>query len=224
MNTRGSRAARSAYVLISVLLWIIVAIGIVRFAEKVIGFTQGGYRLSLPLIMDGVDVELPRGFAVAGGPPIRAVIEDPSLAPLVLATVPPALWWAGAVAILWLLRRLARSAREGDPFRVSNVGRLRKLGLLFLLGYPLATITDGFLTDWFFSAGVWPESRPFPPIVIEFQVLSGTALLAGVSLLVPAEVFAQACGYGRTSMPSFDAVAICVRFAPLSDPHIRRCT
>lgn len=118
------------------------------------------------------------------------MIEEPSPAQLVLATVGPALWWAGAVAILWLLRGLARSARKGDPFRALNVRRLRRLGFLFLLGYPLATIIEGFLTDWFIST-TWTEGRPFPPILIEFQVLSGTALLAGVGLLVLAGVFAH---------------------------------
>ena len=112
-------------------------------------------------------------------------------AQLVTATVGPAVWWAGVVAILWLLRGLARSAREGDPFHVSNVRRLRQLGFLFLVGYPLATIIDGFLTNWVFSSSVWPEGRPFPEIVIEFQVLSATALLAGVGLLVLGGVFAH---------------------------------
>lgn len=191
MNTEGSRAARNAYVLINVLLWITVAIGIGRLAHRVIGFAQGGYRLSFPAVMDGVDIELPLGFEVAGGTPIKAIIEDPSFAQLAWVTAQPALWWAGAVAMLWLLRRLARSVREGDPFSASNIGPLRKLALLFLLGYPLATIIDGLLTNWFFSGGVWPEGHNFPSIFIEFQLLSATALLAGVSLLVLAEVFAH---------------------------------
>jgi len=136
------------------------------------------------------DIQLPSGFEVAGVVPLRAVIEDPSPAQLVLATGTPAVWWAGAVAILWLLQRLAQSVRKGDPFSASNVRRLRQLGFLFLVGYPLATIIDGFLTDWFISTA-FTEGRPFPPILIEFQVLSATALLAGVGLLVLAGVFAH---------------------------------
>jgi hypothetical protein len=186
-----SRTTRNAYVLISALLWITVAIGVFQAGQRAIGAAQGGYRLSVPASAVEPDIELPSGFEVAGAVPLRAVIVDPSPAQLLLATGPPALWWAGAVAILWLLQKLARSVRKGDPFRASNVHRLRQLGFLFLVGYPLATIIDGFLTNLFFSSPVWPAGRPFPSLVIEFQVLSGTALLAGVGLLVLAGVFSH---------------------------------
>lgn len=185
-----SRTARNAYVLVSALLWITVASGIFQAGQRVIGAAQGGYRLSVPMSTNEPDIQLPSGFEVAGVVPLRAVIEDPSPAQLVLATGTPAVWWAGAVAILWLLQRLAQSVRKGDPFSASNVRRLRQLGFLFLVGYPLATIIDGFLTDWFISTA-FTEGRPFPPILIEFQVLSATALLAGVGLLVLAGVFAH---------------------------------
>ena len=185
-----SRTARNAYVLVSALSWITVASGIFQAGQRVIGAAQGGYRLSVPMSTNEPDIQLPSGFEVAGVVPLRAVIEDPSPAQLVLATGTPAVWWAGAVAILWLLQRLAQSVRKGDPFSASNVRRLRQLGFLFLVGYPLATIIDGFLTDWFISTA-FTEGRPFPPILIEFQVLSATALLAGVGLLVLAGVFAH---------------------------------
>ena len=186
-----SRTARNAYVLVSALLWITVASGIFQAGQRVIGVVQGGYRLSVPVSGVETDIELPSGFEVAGAVPLRAVIEDPSPAQLVLATGPQVFWWAGVVAILWLLQRLAHSVRKGDPFHASNVRRLRQLGILFLVGYPLATIIDGFLMNWFFSSPVWPEGRPFPAIIIEFHVLSATALLAGLGLLVLAGVFAH---------------------------------
>jgi hypothetical protein len=186
-----ARTARNAYVLISALLWITVASGIFHAGERVIGAAQGGYRLSVPVSAVESDIELPAGFEVAGPVPLQAVIEDPSLAQLALASGPQLLWWAGVVAILRLLQRLGQSVRKGDPFHASNIRRLRQLGILFLVGYPLATMIDGFLINWFFSSPVWPEGRPFPAIIIEFQVLSATALLAGVGLLVLAGVFAH---------------------------------
>jgi Protein of unknown function (DUF2975) len=103
---------------------------------------------------------------------------------------------------LWLLRGVARSAAAGDPFRTSNVTRLRWLGALFLLGFPLATIVEGSFTDWFFSTGVW-AGGPLPPggIASGFPVVSGPAIMAAVCLFALAEVFA----YGARLREDVDA-------------------
>jgi hypothetical protein len=187
----ASRKTRSMSLLITGLLLVVGATGIVNAVERIVGGARGEYRLSFPTSGFVSVKELAPGFEVAGATPILAIVDDPSFSQLLLASLPPALWWAGVVAILWLLRGLAVSVRDGDPFRTSNIRRLRGLGFLFLLGYPLATVIDGFMTNLFFSTPIWEEGRPFPAIIIEFQVFSATALLAGVGLLVLAEVFAH---------------------------------
>lgn len=64
-----SRTARNAYVLISALLCITVAMGIFQAGQRVIGAAQGGYRLSVPMTTNEPDIELPSGFEVAGAVP-----------------------------------------------------------------------------------------------------------------------------------------------------------
>jgi hypothetical protein len=133
---------------------------------------------------------------------VNVDVRHPSLSQRVIATVPPLVWWTLALAVLWLLRKVARSAARGDPFQGANVTRLRWLGVIFLLGFPLATIVEGYFTDWFFSAGVWTGgSLPPGGIAIGFPVVNGPAILAAVSLFALAEVFA----YGARLREDVDA-------------------
>ncbi len=53
--------------------------------------------------------------------------------------VGPFVLLAGA---LWLLRGLARSVREGDPFGPANVQRLRALGFLLVAGAPVVELVS----------------------------------------------------------------------------------
>ena len=80
----------------------------------------------------------------------------------VIAAVPVLVWWALVAVVLWLLRRVVRTAAKGDPFQRSNVTTLRWLGAIFLLGFPLATFVERLFAEWFFSAGVW-TGGPLPP-------------------------------------------------------------
>jgi hypothetical protein len=94
--------------------------------------------------------------------------------------VPGALLIAG----LWFLRNILRSVREGDPFNAANVRRLRIIGLLFLVGGPLAEIaTSAFEQALASSAGVhgFGMGISFP----------GPGPIAGLFVFVLAEVFAH---------------------------------
>jgi hypothetical protein len=202
MDPTPSRAARTAYLVLTVILWIAVLAGLVLVAHRLFGLLQDSNTLSVPASAAVNDVRLPETFEIAGPLPVTVDVADPSVMQRVIATVPVLVWWALAVAVLWLLRGVARSAARGDPFRTSNVIRLRWLGALFLLGFPLATIVEGYFTDWFFSAGVW-TGGPLPPggIAIGFPVVNGPAILAAVSLFALAEVFA----YGARLREDVDA-------------------
>lgn len=48
---------------------------------------------------------------------------------------------------LWLLRSVAHSTLDGDPFTGDNVRRLRLLGFLLLFGVPLAGIVSQLFED-----------------------------------------------------------------------------
>jgi DUF2975 family protein len=203
MDRMPTRAARTAYLVLTVILWITVVAGLILVAHRLFGLLQDSTTLSLPASVSVADVRLPGSFEIAGPLPVTVDLADPSLLQRVIATVPVFVWWTLALAVLWLLRKVARSAAERDPFRASNVTGLRWLGALFLVGFPLATIVDGYFRDLLFSADVW-TGGPLPPGGIEtgFQVVvSAPAIMAAVCLFALAEVFA----YGARLREDVDA-------------------
>jgi hypothetical protein len=203
MNPMPSRAARTAHLVLTVIFWITVVVGLVLVAHRLFGLLQDSGTLTLPASVSVEDVQLPETFEIAGPLPVNVDVVDPSLTQRVIATVPIAVWWALALVVLWLLRKVARSAARGDPFRASNVTRLRWLGALFLLGFPAATTIAGYFTDLLFSADVW-TGGPLPAGGIEtgFQVaVSAPAIMAAVCLFALAEVFA----YGARLREDVDA-------------------
>ena len=203
MDPMPSRAARTAYLVLTVIFWITVVIGLILVAHRLFGLLQDSGTLTLPASVSVNDVPLPEGFEIAGPLPVNVDLADPSLSQRVIATVPVFVWWALALVGLWLLRKVARSAATGDPFQAANVTRLRWLGALFLLGFPIATIVDGYFRDLLFSADVW-TGGPLPPGGIEtgFQVVvSAPAIMAAVCLFALASVFA----YGARLREDVDA-------------------
>ena len=203
MDPMPSRAARTASLMLTVLLWITVVAGLILVAHRFFGLLQDSQTLTVPASAAVEEVQLPEAFEIAGSLPVNVDIVEPSLTQRVIATVPIFVWWALALVVLWLLRRVARSAAKRDPFQASNVARLRWLGALFLLGFPLATILDGYFRDLLFSADVW-TGGPLPPggMATGFQlVVSVPAIMAAVCLFALAEVFA----YGARLREDVDA-------------------
>ena len=197
MEPMPSRAARTAYVVLTVLFWITIVAGVVLVAHRLFGLLQDSQTLSVPASANVEDARLPEAYEIAGPLPVTVDVDDPTLGQRVVATVPTLVWWTLAVVVLWLLRKIARSAAEGDPFRASNATRLRWLGALFLVGFPLATIVEGFFTNWFFAGIHLPPGG----ITIAFPVVSGPAIMAAVCLFALAEVFA----YGARLREDVDA-------------------
>lgn len=203
MDPMPSRAARTAYLVITILFWITVVVGALLVATRLFGLFQDSAVMTVPASASIEDVPLPEGFEIAGPLPVNADLPDPSTLQRAIAAVPIVAWWAFALGVLWLVRGVARSASKGDPFQASNVGRLRWLGLLFLVGYPLATIVAGYFSGLLFSADVW-TGGPLPAGGIETSfpvVVSAPAILAAVCLFALAQVFA----YGARLREDVDA-------------------
>jgi len=203
MDPMPSRAARTAYLVLTVIFWITVVAGLVLVAHRLVGFGQDSGTLTLPASVSVNDVRLPETFEIAGPLPVNVDLADPSLSQRVIATVPVFVWWALALVVLWLVRKVARSAAQGDPFKASNVTRLRWLGALFLLGFPFATMIAGYFGDLLFSPDVW-TGGPLPPGGIDTGsqvVVSAPAIMAAVCLFALAEVFA----YGARLREDVDA-------------------
>jgi Protein of unknown function (DUF2975) len=198
-----SRAARTAYLVLTVIFWTTVVVGLILVAHRLFGLLQDSGTLTLPANVSVNDVSLPEAFEIAGPLPVNVDLADPSLTQRVIATVPIFAWWTLALVGLWLLRKVARSAAKGDPFQKSNVGRLRWLGALFLLGFPLATMIAGYFSDLLFSPDIW-TGGPLPPGGIDTGsqvVVSAPAIMAAVCLFALAEVF----GYGARLREDVDA-------------------
>ena len=87
----------------------------------------------------------------------------------------------------WQLRELARSIRDRDAFVGANVRRLRVLGAVVLLGYPLFQSVTSVLNEWILSV-----SGPLGTGVrVPLEPFSFPAIFGGLCLLVLAEVFAH---------------------------------
>lgn len=199
-----SRAARTAYLVLTVVFWLALIIGVILVSHRLFGLLQDAGTMTIPASFY-VDVPLPpetfeEGHAASVS--VSVDVHDPSLTQRVIAAVPVFVWWTLVAVILWLLRGVARTAAKGEPFRPSNVIRLRWLGAIFLLGFPLAMFVERSFTEWFFSAGVW-TGGPLPPggIATKAPLMSGPAILAAVCLFALAEVFA----YGARLREDVDA-------------------
>jgi hypothetical protein len=131
---------------------------------------------------------LPPGFDLVEHVPIQVTLRQPTLAQLLLSVAVGLLPLLLVAAVLWLLRGLARSVRHGDPFCAANVRRLRRLGLLFLLGYPAMVIVTRLLQDWLVTT---LPVLPLGGIGTTLDVISPIALLAGLVMFLLAEVFAH---------------------------------
>ena len=111
------------------------------------------------------------------------------LSPTQIAVYHGAIALAGLVLLfgLWQLRELVRSVREDDPFSTDNVRRLRIVGSLLLLAYPVFQYVSGALHEWILTTG-GPSALD---ATVDVDPFSLGAVFGGLSLLVLAEVFAH---------------------------------
>lgn len=89
-----------------------------------------------------------------------------------------------AIGILWLLQGILYSVRDGDPFTQVNVRRLRLIGLVLLIGVPVAELARSAFEQALVSSVKAPGSG------LSFS-LPGDAILAGLGVFVLAQVFAH---------------------------------
>ena len=204
MDPRPSRAARTASLVLSVLLWLAVLVGVLDVAHRLTGFGQESSVLTLNVAVTVEDMRLGEEL-VGAHVPVSADIGDPTLNERLLATAPALASWALVIVVLWLVRAVARSAARGAPFERANVTRLRWLGALFLLGFPIVTILQGVFTEWLFREGVYSLMAPEPvrlgEVYVTYPWVSPSAIMAACGFFVLAEVFA----YGARLREDVDA-------------------
>lgn len=185
----GFRSARSAWLVAIVVLGLVVLPAVVWLVLAGVRVATGELEVAMEsMISVEESVSLPAAWEVAGHLPVRVKIADPPLSQFLLVVGSHVADFGLVVTVLWLIQKIAGSIRQGDPFNPANVRRLRWVGTLLVIGYPLAVIIGGLFTNWFFSN---EHSPPLPPdsLVIGFPIISVGALLGGLCTLVLAEVF-----------------------------------
>src|SRR5205085_6714588 len=122
-----------------------------------------------------------------GWPAVHADVHDPTTGQMLLRSAQDVGSLVLAVAGAWLLRGFTQDVLAGDPFGARNVRRLRRLGLLLVVGAPVVALLDWTLRQALYND--LPLSR-LSGLGVKGFGLPGGALLAGLGAFVLAEVFA----------------------------------
>jgi len=193
-TAQPSGAVGAGYGIVTVLLVFTVAFAALAVASVIVGIARDGDSLlygdtiTFPLELSPDDIgPLPGGIHLTGWPGVAVEIHDPTTKQMLLRSAtdfgPLVLFIAG----LWLLRGFMRSVREGDPFGVDNVRRLRGLGFLLVVGAPLVELINYLIRQALFN-----EVPPFPSVDLGSAgyALPAGAMIGGLGAFILAEVFA----------------------------------
>jgi Protein of unknown function (DUF2975) len=189
VNPRSpTHLATAGYLVVTILLIGFLVAGVALAVTTVVGTARGDYSITLDRFVAPQDLaSLPADVHPAQDIPVTVTIHDASPTQMFLRlaiNLLPLLLVTGA---LWQLWGLLRSARQGDPFTMANVSRLRRFGWLLLLGWPLvayfALVLEELLAMTWSSPSDQTSNMFAPPI--------GGALIFGLAVLVLAEVFAN---------------------------------
>ena len=133
------------------LVWkLFVVFAVVYLAAVGYGIARGernavlGARLAVPARLSLVDVQEPPEVAVNEQPHVSVDVSDPTREQLLLWTAKTMSDGVLVAFVLWFLRGLTRSAKEGDPFAGENVRRLRGIGFALAFGAPIVAILDSW--------------------------------------------------------------------------------
>jgi hypothetical protein len=91
--------------------------------------------------LDGPD-RLPDGVGVEASAHVRALVEQPTATQSLLNAGTSLPTKCVVVAMLFLLLRIVRQARRGDPFTAGNVRLLRQLGVTVIAGGIVADVVE----------------------------------------------------------------------------------
>jgi hypothetical protein len=196
-----TRLATAGYLVVTALLVLFLAAGVVLTASAVVGAVRGGHTITVDRVVPEhltgafrcIQAVLPANVEPTNGYiPVTVTIHDARPAQLFLRLAIDLLPLLLILAALWQLWGLLRSARQGDPFTTANVRRLRKFGWLLLLGWPLVA----YLTTNLKAA--LADTVPDTVTAVTVKLTSGLlappiplALVFGLAVLVLAEVFAN---------------------------------
>ena len=108
-------------------------------------------------------------------------------------SLPGLLVWAAVLLLLW---RVIRAARQTGPFTVPVAVAMRRLGWLIIGGTAVAAAVQGFATDQLLNTMLTPQDHFGDVLTEPFRALLPVPVLAGATVLTFAASFASA-RYGR---------------------------
>lgn len=186
MSSQGpSRSTVFATNLVTLFLVLTAAFGLYMITNASIEAVRGGGEVATHQMLDldpGQIDPLPAEALITQSVPVTLRIMDASTEQVLYALGRDIVPWLLVVSVLWLLRRILVSVREGDPFTAANVRRLRHIGLLLLIGTPIAALTASAFEQALASS----VSTPGSGIAIG---VPGGGLIAGLGVFVLAQVF-----------------------------------
>jgi hypothetical protein len=185
MSHKPSRSSVFLTGLATLLLVVSAGFGLFILGGALFGFGEGGDDVGVHAVVP-VDrvADLPAGTISPDEIEIVVRIRDASVEQLRWFAVRDLPGGLVLIAILWLVRGLLKSVRDGDPFINANVNRLRALAAVVLVGIPLAE----FLKSVFAGELAATAGLIGPPTQLS---LPSYVLLGGLAILVLSEVFAE---------------------------------
>jgi hypothetical protein len=183
-----SKVSTIASGIVTVLLVLTAAFGLFLVVAACFGVTPGGHEVTLHQSF-GVDrlSSIPPDALASDKVDVTLRIRDASRRQALLAMgrdLGPGLL---VLAVLWFVRGVLRSVRDGDPFTAANVGRLRGIGFLLVIGVPVVALVSSEL------AATLSDTSPFHGSSGGLH-LTGNGLVAGLGIFLLAEVFARGVG------------------------------
>lgn len=187
-QTRSSNTARLAYGF--VMFSFVGAVTVLAFVAGVFAYRAASGHLHY-------DVEaaigashlgrLPRHVTAIGDLPVIFDARNIPAGLVVLTAVRFVLFALVGLVAVWMLRNLIKSARDGDPFVMENVRRLRVIGFVLVLYPPLSSMSHMILESMYITRTPgW--THLLEPRAFEVNVV---LVLASLSVLVLAQVFAR---------------------------------
>src|SRR4051794_3707995 len=143
-----SRAVNAGYTLLTIAFWFVAAFTAFEILSLLVGIARGGESLlwgNTLRVQSSVNPEslhVPPGVEFSGWPDVQLKVHDPTTKQMALRSlldIGPLLL---AVAVLALLRGIAGSVKDGDPFGAPNVTRLRRIGTLLVFGGLLVALLN----------------------------------------------------------------------------------
>lgn len=169
--------------LAAILGLVAVVTAVVEVVAPVVRWVGGD---ALP-VRAGATVEVPGlrlPLADDGAGSFEVLVPEPGGAWRLFDLVPGILLTAMVLLGCWLLLAVMRTVAAGDPFHPANVGRLRAVGMMLVLGAPVVYFVDRLVSDLLLSradlAGIEVDALLAVP---------GIPVIAGMVVALLAEAF-----------------------------------